>query len=348
MSDVKKAKDGAVSSIAGNDLVMICVNGKYHPISFDNLMAAVKGGIQIGGRNLVTGSANGQGWSIAPSDGVYAIKASTSSETFLYGPKLPIEVGKTYVVSFMAKATGNLSSCDIYLSSSYGGPNGSIYTIDSEWKRYYKVIPVNVSNTLTGKFRIDNNGSTDGQPSTLWVKDIKVEEGNVPTAWSPAPEDIASGSWGGVIGLLPITYNSEEKGGAHEWRDEACGQAESCADNHLSFGSLDALCEWIGQFNEVLPGYADSSDSILFGCRPSDARLESNSGFYSQSSGEWSWGLPVDNVFRQHCQNTGLLLLVPQFINIPSKTYLRKRRQFLGRLETNGLHVVAERKEVTA
>ena len=51
---------------------------------------------------------------------------------------------------------------------------------------------------------------------------------------------------GGVIGLYTINYNSDKKGGAHERRQEAIGVVQVNADGVLSFGSIDAACEFLG------------------------------------------------------------------------------------------------------
>ena len=198
MSDVRKVTEGAVTSISDSDLVMCSVGGTYHPISFSSLMAAVRGGIRIGGRNLLKGSYNGgPGWSQTPSDGVFQIAAS-SSEVFLHAPQIPLEIGKTYTVSVTAKATPNITSMDIWLCAVINGPMIASVKLSDEWTRYSYSISVKASHRITGGvFRIDNNGSTNGQQSILWVKEIKVEEGNIATGWSLAPEDIASGVCGG-------------------------------------------------------------------------------------------------------------------------------------------------------
>ena len=199
MSKAKKANEGVVTAIGDADLVMVSgANGSWHPISFANLMAAVRNRIQIGGRNLLKRSYNGgTGWNKAATNGVFEITATTSSETFLNGPKIPLEIGKTYTVSLTAKATSNMQSMDVWLSATTNGVMKSSIKVSEEWKHYSYSIVIKEIHAIAGSFRIDNNGSSNGQAATLWVKDIKVEEGNIATAWSPAPEDVASGLWGG-------------------------------------------------------------------------------------------------------------------------------------------------------
>lgn len=40
------------------------------------------------------------------------------------------------------------------------------------------------------RLRIDNNGSTDGRESTLYVADIMLVEGTEPRAWAPANGEV--------------------------------------------------------------------------------------------------------------------------------------------------------------
>lgn len=195
--ETKDVTSGVVTTISDSDLVMVAGNGNWSPIKFADLMAAIRGGIQIGGRNLLKGSHNGIGWSKTPEDGVFTIKAPSYYEITVAGPKIPLEVGKTYTVSFMAKATSNVLSIDVWLSANVNGVYFCLPRLTEVWTKYSKQVTVSATATLTSNFRLDNNGSTDGQPATVWIKDIKVEEGNMATAWTPAPEDIASGAWGG-------------------------------------------------------------------------------------------------------------------------------------------------------
>lgn len=198
-TETVQANQGAKTSLADQDLVM-CVgtNGTYGPITVANLAKIIRESMQIGGRNLLTGSRSGAGWNPTPVDGVYERSTSGSAEVTIMGPAIPeLETGKTYTVSFYAKATSNMKDMDVWLSAIEGGVSKTNLKVTTEWKRYELTYTIAVGKKLGARFRIDNNGSSDGKTATLWVKDIKVEEGNVSSAWSPAIDDIASGNWGG-------------------------------------------------------------------------------------------------------------------------------------------------------
>lgn len=237
MSDIKNIQSGAVTSIGDTDLVMCSIGGTYHPISFANLMAAVRGGIQIGGRNLLKGTysaavLNGQG---------------TASKYYPYAQVIswPEWVGKYMTISFDYDcenvATGasamssrivlsvsiEVSSKTLYYEAVVGIPLSSTNYSASGRKVFTFKVPEGATGTKTTQAL-----NIQVLSGNVRVWNVKIEEGNMATAWTPAPEDIASGAWGGVIGLYTINYNSNRKGGAHERHQEAKFLAEhdiSCA-----------------------------------------------------------------------------------------------------------------------
>ena len=225
MSDVRKVTEGAVTSIADADLVMCSIGGTYHPISFANLMAAVRGGIQIGGRNLLKGTysaavLNGQG---------------TASKYYPYAQVIswPEWVGKYMTISFDYDcenvATGasamssrivlsvsiEVSSKTLYYEAVVGIPLSSTNYSASGRKVFTFKVPEGASGTKTTQAL-----NIQVLSGNVRVWNVKIEEGNMATAWTPAPEDIASGAWGGVIGLHTINYAINKKGGLRDGRNE--------------------------------------------------------------------------------------------------------------------------------
>lgn len=186
MIETKNAHEGVVTSIADTDLVMVVgPNGGLHPISFENLMKAVRGEIQIGGRNLLKNTAD--------------FKCQTSATSWMTGMlSIPKEklVGRVLTFSCKYRKTGSPSG------------NASIGTIVSD--SWWDMATINTESapaagTLVKTFysvteRFAPHASSQ-QGFELY--DFKLEEGNMATAWTPAPEDIASGSWGGGK-LLPF------------------------------------------------------------------------------------------------------------------------------------------------
>ena len=127
----------------------------------------------------------------------------------------PTKNGEQYVLSFEAKASENgyimqnhwwycysgsqqpvikAVDQDGNVQISKPGTDGRTFTtLTTEYKRYYIVFDVRDS---VGKTNIIVGRLNDIRklPNTGWVKikEFKLEKGNRPTAWSPAPEDMAT------------------------------------------------------------------------------------------------------------------------------------------------------------
>ncbi|MDE5851012.1 MAG: hypothetical protein K2H38_12800 [Muribaculaceae bacterium] len=249
MSEVKQAKHGAVTTVGDADLVMCCVNGVYHPISFENLMKAVRGGIQIGGRNLLSMPRDTSNARVSIIDGVVAMIADVDVYFSIpYANRDLMVVGETYTLSFDCEGMrdGNRWTMN-------GAQGSGIFSIELKNGRCSATFVLNDKQFKEGSTSFGFDDGARVFPNgfaPVRLSRFKLERGNMATDYTPAPEDIASGLWGGVIGLLPITYNLTEKGGAHERGEEACGQAEIGSDGHLSFGTLDSACELIGRVCE--------------------------------------------------------------------------------------------------
>ena len=85
MSKTKKANEGVVAAIGDTDLVMVCASGGgLKPISFANLMAAVRGKIQIGGRNLLSMPKDTSNARVSISNGV--VTMITNADTYFNIP----------------------------------------------------------------------------------------------------------------------------------------------------------------------------------------------------------------------------------------------------------------------
>lgn len=185
MSETKKAHEGVVTSIADTDLVMVVgPNGGLHPISFADLAKLVRNTIQIGGRNLIKGTSS--------------LIANNSTAIYI-GHKI------TKPISELKKEKALTFSCKYRKT---GNPTGNIYIGAIIVSSYYdhKVISVDslsengvISITFTSSLSYPNGGLNlyASSQSGLELYDFQLERGNVATDWSPAPEDIADGTWGG-------------------------------------------------------------------------------------------------------------------------------------------------------
>lgn len=170
--------------------------------------------LEIGGTNLLpnTGSSKGYGTAAGRSDltvgtddirGEYYRRSTTgTSEVFISSNRTTgIDDGE-YTVSFWYRINQYVKNVDVFWlarsvdSSADFDTSGGAKTVawnlnppDNTWT-YWSGTFTAISGKPNGYIRIDNNGSsTNGQAATLDVTQLKLERGNKPTAWSPAPED---------------------------------------------------------------------------------------------------------------------------------------------------------------
>lgn len=188
-------------------------------ITQDGITSSVKeevSKIQIGGTNLIINSIN------YTKDSKFHI-SEKGGDSQIQPNELPIkasiESGKTYI--FQAETDGVWSESHtiaqegthiyLYLQTQEtvdaGNPNAFDAAIDLTKKSNYVAEPISVGTTGKGiwkltipttkdyvnmRFRIDVHGdSATTYDLNYW--NFKLEEGNKPTDWSPAPEDMATG-----------------------------------------------------------------------------------------------------------------------------------------------------------
>ena len=156
-------------------------------------------GVQIGGRNLAVGSSTGIGWLYAvfnKEDNSFSRTSSSEIESYIYSPYYSLKAGNHIILSFDAKQTGEMKrSPDLYiLPDNYNkegfAMNVKIYEHTEEWAHY--VFESDIPETVVSpcRIRFDHNGTSDGEPVTIYVKNIKLEYGTKATDWTPAPEDV--------------------------------------------------------------------------------------------------------------------------------------------------------------
>lgn len=123
---------------------------------------------------------------------------NNSSENFAESAYFPLERNTDYVVSFKGFASTNVSSYDVFTLARKYGENTKYTTVKHlvDAKRlspskvdYIKDLIFNSGENDEAYIRFDNNGSSDGKQSGLYFTEVKVEQGNKSTAWTPAPED---------------------------------------------------------------------------------------------------------------------------------------------------------------
>lgn len=138
--------------------------------------------IDIGGRNLFLNT---------------GVELSTADYMLAgYKPaKDPLIEGKTYTVTICVTPAQGVKSINLYLSNGYraqcqlfvDGTDKQI--ISTTFKAYYytgREPDKDISHANAHFYRFPNDGTVKTASTMHW---IKIEEGNKPTDWSPAPED---------------------------------------------------------------------------------------------------------------------------------------------------------------
>lgn len=138
--------------------------------------------LQIGGRNLIKQS------NIEHVSNAYKIVT--------YKPTSYLVAGETYTMSLCVTPAENVTKLIPYVSGAYTPlvtlvPNGTTKQIISGTftASYYdgRTPEDNAAYGNIDIFRLPNNGTVTGETTIHW---IKVEKGNKPTDWTPAPEDV--------------------------------------------------------------------------------------------------------------------------------------------------------------
>ena len=187
--DIESRVASAETRITQNET---SIGMKVSQVDFDNL--------QIGGTNLLTGTATGKGWdygAFLPSTREFVRTTTAISECFINTRySVSLVNGETYTLSAYVKTNGYVGSIEFFvIDSGYAGIINKEWfasEITSVFKRFVLTftVPNNGVDYSTTYIRFDNNGSlVEGTDATLYIKDPKLEIGNKATAWSPAPED---------------------------------------------------------------------------------------------------------------------------------------------------------------
>lgn len=140
-------------------------------------------GIQVGGRNLLTGSA---GWTKAN-----PAKSTNAADGYAYiGGRVYLENGKTYTLQAVSDSVWATEHGDrtgkatIWIHGLLGDDFHRVFYGDGITSGRYTWTFVHTSATQNCEIRINGYSKI----TSFW--DIKIESGNKATDWTPAPEDI--------------------------------------------------------------------------------------------------------------------------------------------------------------
>nr|DAN72040.1 MAG TPA: Neck appendage protein [Caudoviricetes sp.] len=128
---------------------------------------------------------------------LFKLDNSTGSEKVAASQRFNIKRNTTYTISFDAIGSDNLKNATFYFLARKKGETGTfskVFTLadkitvpQDRITRYY--FTVNSEDYDEAFLRFDNNGSSNGQPSSLFFGDIDVYEGSIKRAYQPPIDD---------------------------------------------------------------------------------------------------------------------------------------------------------------
>ena len=185
--------------IRGNKYLQLYVTDKV-----DNL--------SIGGRNLYTGTRNfdGNTWtnkSTWTEDGNYnsCLVYKYTGQWKGIGQMIALEANTQYTLSAWMKQTdgGTVTYYDYKANGAASSDKGigSVVEVGTDWSRCHVTFTISTAEKYLPRFEQNVSGAT------LWIAGLKLEKGNKPTDWSPAPEDAE----GKIDGLKKRMSSAEQK-----------------------------------------------------------------------------------------------------------------------------------------
>lgn len=131
---------------------------------------------------------------------LFKLDNSTGSEKLAASQRFSIKRNTTYTISFDAIGSDNLKTATFYFLARKKGETGTfskVFTLadkitvpQDRITRYY--FTVNSEEYDEAFLRFDNNGSSNGQPASLFFGDIDVYEGSIKRAYQPPTDDGSS------------------------------------------------------------------------------------------------------------------------------------------------------------
>lgn len=163
----------SLSALSGKETIVIIsnkVDGGIAQYDVDSFLDLIKNSIKIGGRNLALETSTLGTFSVIK--GVPGCMCTNAS--FFVN----LTLGNRYMISFDAR----LVSGNGFLHVEFNGSRGDNVTVSSaEWERYGVISEYYQHKTLYF-WLVSGEGE-------IQVRNIKIENGNMPTDWTPAPED---------------------------------------------------------------------------------------------------------------------------------------------------------------
>ncbi|WP_186727970.1 alanine-zipper protein, partial [Moraxella sp. VT-16-12] len=170
-----------VADKATSDITQIKQTQAGQATSIDRLDAKFDN-LAVGGCNLLRNS-----------QAERTVANATTQENFIpaYVLTKSLEPNTAYVLSYEYKTTNNTKTAQVGFVSSVGQHKFKTNLVrTSDWKKDTFKFTTGNNPNQAGHIRFDNEGTTNEQSASLWVRNVKLELGSIPSDYTPAPEDI--------------------------------------------------------------------------------------------------------------------------------------------------------------
>lgn len=203
MSEPIKLNSGVVATLGDTDRVVGCDStGALRSISIAALLAQIRDSIHIGGRNLIPDSAKFTGWTAKQNgyvpdgtDGIFSVRKSTGSYLGAYR-RMSFVAGNAYTFSVYTDSPDNISLYIKYVNDVYGTQTanfGDVKRASRQISQNWYQVSATAMCTTSGTALIEVESNNIPSTQTIRYCAPKLEIGNIPTDWSPAPEDLSGG-----------------------------------------------------------------------------------------------------------------------------------------------------------
>lgn len=202
-------------------------------------------GVNVGGRNLARWTSTGDNWDATSFDKntrTFTRENAGTIEKYigLYN-KTSLLQGNTYILSATIWSNGNVKSCDMFTyneqvtSIKQKAISGSELTTNPQRFELLFTIPNDSTGWDSATIRFDNNGTTsEGTTAILYVKDVKLELGNIATDWTPAPEDVDEGINNAQSSADKANTNASNAQNTADNAQDTANKADAKADQAIS------------------------------------------------------------------------------------------------------------------
>ena len=270
-------------------------------------------GVNVGGRNLAKWTSTGEHWektSFDKNTRTFTRENTGTDENYigLYN-KTSLLPSNTYTLSATIWSNGNVVSCDMFVyneqitSVMQKAISGSELTTNPQRFELLFTVPNDSTGWDSATIRFDNNGTTsEGTTAILYVKDVKLELGNIATDWTPAPEDVDEG--------INNAQSSADKANTNASNAQ---QSANSANANASTAKKDAAnanasAQQAGDLANTAKADAAAANTAILTALKQIAEIQANSNEAKKlASDAWNGISPIAQVVKADTQGLKVL-----------------------------------------